>query len=298
MNRRHPSRLRRASITALILISAVAIHAVGGISAQPNPGIDPCTRALASRGTPAALATPEPAANRQIVTQTVMNFASCFNRHNWDGVLALTDSDFRASFIGASTDSETRDRLDALDARGLLPQIRIRSIEESGASGTRFVTLAVTWLGWNGLHRELWRLQSAGADWVLSGRSTDRPQISGVAVGIQLTIGEDKLIAPRADVVNPGTVILAFENRRDDVVTALILAVPPNATAVEVIELCNDPDAGIEPAGSISAEPGTIVYLPLIDLPPGHYATLTGPDPCMEQTPIQIGQIVMLDVSE
>ena len=182
-------RRRHIALGARFLFLTLAQFMAGGISAQPNPGIDPCTRALASRGTPAAVATPDPASNRLALSQTVMTFASCFNRLDWNGVLALTDPAFRESFIGASTDAETRKRLDALEARGLLPQIRIQSIEENGASGTHLATLAVTWQGWSGLHRELWRLKSTGNDWVLTGRSIDRPVVSGIAVGSNSRLG-------------------------------------------------------------------------------------------------------------
>lgn len=289
---------RLTQLAILIFLLTLAPSLAKGVSAQPGSGSDPCSRALANLGIPATVATPDRAVNRQIITQTVMNFASCFNRHNWDGVIALTDPEFRQSLIGAAADAETRDRLDALDARGLLPQIRIQSIEESGAFATRFASLAVTWQGWNGLHRELWRLQSTDSGWVLSGRTIDRPQISGAAVGIQLTIDDDELISPRAEVVNPGSIILAFDNRRADLVTALVLAAPQNATAAEIIALCNDPGAQLEPVGWISAEPGSIAYLPLMDLLPGRYAVLTGHDPCMAETPFPIGQVVLVDISE
>ena len=271
-------RCRHIALGALFLFMTLAQFLAGGINAQPNPGIDPCTRALASRGTPAAVATPDPASNRLALSQTVMTFASCFNRLDWSGVLALTDAAFRESFIGAATDAETLKRLDALEARGLLPQIRIQSIEENGASGTHLAALAVTWQGWNGLHRELWRLQSTGNDWVLTGRSIDRPVVSGVAVGIQFTITENSLIAPRSDVVNPGIVILAFTDQRADPVTALVLAVPSDTTSAGVMENCNDPKSQLEPVGSIPVDPGSIVYMPMMELPAGRYAVMTGPD--------------------
>jgi hypothetical protein len=292
------SRLQRRHSLGIVLILLLAMtpSAAVGMSAQPNPGIDPCTRALEEMGTPAALGTPEASANRLAVTQTVMNFASCFNRHNWDGVLALTDPDFRESFLGASTATETRKRLDALDTRGLLPELRIRSIEENGAMGSQFATVAVTWQGWNGLHRELWRLHTNGSSWVLDGRSIEKPTINGAAVGLQLTIGETTLIAPGSEVVNPGTVILAFDNRRTSPVASLVLAVQPDATSTTVLEACNAPGSQLQPVGSVSIEPGSIVYLPLMDLPPGRYAVLAGTDPCMDPQSTTRDQIVMLDV--
>ena len=290
-------RRRHTALGALFLVLTLAQLMADGINAQPDPGIDPCTRALARRGTPAPVATPDPASNRLALSQTVMTFASCFNRLDWSGVLALTDASFRESFIGSSTDAETRARLDALEARGLLPQIRIQSIEENGASGTQLAALAVTWQGWNGLHRELWRLQSTGNDWVLTGRSTDRPVVSGVAVGIQFRITENSLVAPRSDLVNPGIVILAFTDQRADRVTALVLAVPSDTTSADVVENCNDPKSQLEPVGSIPVDPGSVVYMPMMDLPAGRYAVMIGPDPCMSWASITSTQVVLLDIT-
>jgi hypothetical protein len=285
-------------LVVLVLLFASGSAAASTASAQPNPGIDPCSRALASRGTPAAVATPDQVANRLARSQVVMTFASCFNRHNWIGVVALTEAAFRESFIGATTEADTRARLEALDARGLLPQIRIQSIEENGASGPQLAVLAVTWQGWNGLHRELWRLQSTDAGWILTGRSIDRPVVSGVAVGIQLTITEDRLVAPRSDLVNPGSVILAFTDQRADQVSALVLAVPPGATAVDIVDTCNDPESQLEPVGSIPVDPGSVVYLPMLELPAGRYAVVTGADPCMSSASIETAQVVLLDITQ
>jgi hypothetical protein len=294
MSHSQPHHCYTCYIFLILLLAMVSLQSVD-VHAQPNPGIDPCTRAMAEMGTPAAIGTPDAAANRLAVMQSVMNFASCFNRHNWDGVLAMTDPDFRESFLGASTDEEARTRLDALVLRGLLPEIRIQSIEEDGATGPQFATVTVTWQGWNALHREAWRLQSTGSAWILSGRSIDKPPVSGAAVGLQLTIGEDTLMAPVSEVVNPGTAIFAFDNQRSNPVTALVIAVEPDATVTDVLESCNERNTPLQPVGSVSLEPGAAVYLPLMDLPPGRYAALAGPDPCMTPESTSI-QVVIVDV--
>jgi hypothetical protein len=226
-----------------------------------------------------------------------MNFASCFNRHNWDGVLALSDAPFRQSFIGAATDDETRQRLNRLASRKLLPEIRIQSIEESGATSANLATMAVTWRGWHGLHRELWRLQQVEGNWKLSGSSIDRPQITGVAAGIELTSSDSRLTAPRSDLVNPGTIILGFDNQQATPITALVLAVAPNATASVVAAACNDPDLPLDPAGSIAADPAQVVYLPLMELPSGRYAVVVGSDPCMGSETVTSDWVAILDVT-
>jgi hypothetical protein len=280
-----------------LIVLAWMLAGVTGTRAQPNPGIDPCSRALAGLATPAAVATPDPGASRLAASQAIMNFASCFNRHNWDGVLALSDAPFRQSFIGAATDDETRHRLDRLASRKLLPEIRIQSIEESGATSANLATMAVTWRGWHGLHRELWRLQQVEGNWKLSRISIDRPQITGVAAGIELTSSDSRLTAPRSDLVNPGTIILGFDNQRATPITALVLAVAPNATASVVAAACNDPDVPLDPAGSIAADPAKVVYLPLMDLPPGRYAVVVGSDPCMGSETVTSDWVAILDVT-
>ena len=96
--------------------------------------------------------------------------------------------------------------------------------------------------------------------------------------------------------MNPGTVTLAFTNQQADPVTALVLAVPSTATAVDIVTTCNDFDSQLEPVGSIPADPGSVVYLPLMELPPGRYAIITGPDPCLDVSTTT--QIALLDIAE
>ncbi|HET9659181.1 MAG TPA: hypothetical protein VFP05_02555 [Thermomicrobiales bacterium] len=299
MNRHRPPRCsQKTNYLGLFVLASMLLVGPRGAAAQPNPGIDPCSRALAQLATPAVAGTPDPDANRLAVSQAIMNFASCFNRHNWDGVLALSDDAFRQSFIGSSTDDATRRRLDLLASRGLLPELRIQSIEDNGATGSKLAAMAVTWQAWHGLHRELWRLQSVDGNWILSGRDLDRPLVSGVAAGIELTVDEDHVTAPRSDLVNPGTIILAFDNQQTAQVTVLVLSVEPSASTSSVVGACNDPDTPLDPAASVSIDPGSIVYLPLIELPPGRYAILTGADPCIGSEPMTHDEIALLDVTE
>jgi hypothetical protein len=64
------------------------------------------------------------------------------------------------------------------------------------------------------------------------------------------------------------------------------------------MDVCNDAGEPLGPAASISIDPGMVAYLPLMELPSGHYAIVTGIDPCTGSIAVEIDQIAMLDVTE
>lgn len=250
--------------------------------AQPRSGIDPCARALAELDTPAPEQTPSPAGNRLAVSQTVMHFASCFNGRWFDGILAFTDDAFRLSMFGESDPQRLTDKLTALDERGLMPGIRIQSIEENGTTGTTLATLVVTWRGWNDLHRELWRLQRDDSHWRLTGRSVQTPSVFGTAVGITFALGPEGLVSPRTALVSHGLIMLSFINEIDQDVSAYVLKAEPTDSVSDVVRECSTASGHrMRPVGSITIPVGHEMVLPLDDLAPGPYVVVVGPNPCL-----------------
>ena len=288
--------LANAKVLTLCLASLIGIAIFGQTSAQqPQSGIDPCSRAIARLATPSAQETLDPSANRIAVSQTVMNFTSCFNRHAWEGVLLLTNDDFRESMFGIRDAGELRIHLDELDARGVLPEMRIHSIEENGTTGSTLATLVVTWQGWSGLHQELWRLQVERGNWVLAGRSIQSPQVNGVAVGIRFEIEDDALRSPAAQVANPGTIVLAFENGRAQDARVLVLEVGAEATIGDVVTACNRTgQIGYKPAGMLKIPAGETVSMPMFELADGIYAVIAGEHPCAGDRPVSADEVQFL----
>ena len=289
-------RLANSKVLTLCLGSLFAISLFGQTSAQqPQSGIDPCSRAIARLATPIAPVTLDPSANRIAVSQTVMNFTSCFNRHSWEGVFLLTNDGFRESMFGISDAGELRDHLDELDARGLLPEIRIHSIEENGTTGSTLATLVVTWQGWSGVHKELWRLQVERGNWVLAGRSIQSPQVNGVAVGVRFEVEVDALRSPATQIANPGTIVFAFENRRAEDVRVLVLEVGASATIGDVVSACNG--TGLieyRPAGMMKIPAGETVSMPMFDLADGIYAVIVGEHPCVGDHLVSAEEVQLL----
>ena len=294
----HGTARRSAKIRALTLclVSMLAVAQVGLTAAQqPQSGIDPCSRAIAQMATPVATETPDPSANRMAVSQVVMNFTSCFNRRTWDGVLAMTNDSFRGSMFGVSEAGELRTRLSELDERGLLPQLRIQSIEENGTTGSTLATLVVTWQGWSGVHQELWRLQMENGNWMLAGRSIQSPQVNGAAVGIRFELEAGGLRSPATEIANPGTIIFAFENRLEVVARMLVLEVGSSATIGEIVSACNGTGPiGFRPAGALQIPAGEIVSMPLYDLADGVYAVIAGDNPCAGERQITANQVQLV----
>lgn len=288
----------RVQLALLQIVGLMSWIASAPVAAQPNPGIDPCNRAIAALATPVAAGTPDPSSVRLAVSQTVMNFASCFNRRNWDGVLALTDAGFRESMFGVADSRAFRSRLESLDQRGLLANLLIDAIEENGTTGSALATLVVSWHGWSDVHRELWRVQQENSSWRLTGRSIQIPHLNGTAVGIRFRIGGEGLTAPLTQITNPGIVVLSFENTLDEDVTALVLAVAPGQSAESVAGECNDLGAErFDPVGQIQAPVGETVTMPLQQLTPGRFAIIAGVDPCGGDIPVSVESIEILDIS-
>jgi hypothetical protein len=119
-----------------------------------------------------------------------------------------------------------------------------------------------------------------------------------VAVGVQLKIEPVGLTAPATQVVNAGTLIVAFSNNLATDRTALVLAVPAEATVASVVDQCNERGAErLSPAGAIEVEAGSVAFLPLMSLPAGRYALIEGGDPCVGSEPIEPANVVILDVT-
>ncbi len=226
-----------------------------------------------------------------------MNFTSCFNRQSWDGVLALTNAGFRNSMFGVSDANQLRIQLTDLERRGLLPQLRIQSIEENGTTGSTLATLVVTWQGWDSVHLELWRIQVENGNWVLAGRSIRSPQVNGVAVGVRFEIGAAGLRSPATQIANPGTVIFAFENQLDELARVLVLDVGDGASVDAVVASCNGTEA-IEhrPAGGLQVPAGETISMPLLDLPIGVYAVIASANPCSASEPVEAQQVQLLQI--
>lgn len=290
-------KFRKSTLAAWLVWVLAVLHPGNSVAQQPQSGIDPCSRAMAQLATPAAAVASEPSANRVAVSQTVLNFTSCLNRHAWDGVLALTNDAFRTSMFGVSDAEQLRSHLRALDNRGLLPQLRIQSIEENGTTGSTLATLIVRWQGWSGVHQELWRLQIENGHWMLAGRSIQSPQVNGAAVGIRFELEAGELGSPATEIANPGTVIFAFENRLDRDMRVLLLEVGSSATLESVIAACDTTGPiGYRPAGQLQIPPGKIVSMPLFDLADGIYAVISGDNPCTGQHGTEMRQVKLLSV--
>lgn len=286
----------RAALVLLALWSFAAAAAADVV--QPRPGIDSCSRALAALATPVDTGTPNPSGVRLVVAQTVMDFTGCFNRRNWEGVLALSAPGFRESMFGAGDSEAFLAQVELLDSRGLLPELRIQSIEENGTTGNQLATLVVTWQGWQDVHRELWRVQRDDSHWRLTGRSIQTPHLNGQAVGIRYRIEAGGLVAPLQQIVNPGIVLLSFENTIELDAIALILRVEPGRTVETVADACNSPGTQqFEPVGRIQAPAGETVTVPLQDIGPGRYAVIVDVDPCSGKSPVLVERIMLLDVA-
>jgi hypothetical protein len=233
------------------------------------------------------------------VSQTVMNFTSCFNRRSWEGVLLLTNEDFRTSMFGEGDGGRLSAQLAELDHRGLLPEIRIQSIEENGTTGSTLATLIVKWQGWSGVHQELWRLQVEDGHWVLAGRSIQSPTVNGIAVGIRFEIDQGSLRAPAATMANPGAVIFAFENRTELPVRALVLRVESGASVEQVQADCEGSgEIGMRPVGEAQVPPGEKVSMPMFDLADATYAIVVGERPCAPGATTRVEQIHLLEIVE
>ena len=200
--------------------------------------------------------------------------------------------------FGVSEAEELREYLSELDARGLLPQLRIQSIEENGTTGSTLATLVVTWQGWSGVHQELWRLQIENGHWMLAGRSIQSPQVNGAAVGIRFELEADALRSPATEIANPGTIIFAFENRLDVVARVLVLEVGSSATIDEITAACNGiGPIGYRPEGALQIPPGETVSMPLFDLADGVYAVIAGDNPCAGDRLVTANQVQLLGVA-
>lgn len=295
MRRYHLSLLAVLCLGALLAIASQPTAS----EQQPQSGIDPCSRTIARMATPEVPEVSDPSANRLAVSQTVMNFTSCFNRRSWEGVLLLTNEGFRTSMFGESDGGILSAHLSELDDRGLLPQIRIQSIEENGTTGSTLATLIVTWEGWSGVHQELWRLQVEDGHWVLAGRSIQSPTVNGVAVGIRFEIDQGSLRAPAVTMANPGAVIFAFENRTDQPVRALVLRAGLSANLEQVLSDCNGSgQVSMRPVGEAQVPAGETVSMPMFDLADATYAVIVGERPCAPGVATGAEQIHLLEIVE
>lgn len=268
------------------------------VTAQPNPGIDPCSRALATAATPVAEGPPDISSIRLEVSQTIMNFASCFNRQNMHGMVALSSPEFRESLLGASDEAVLKTRLEELDSRGLLSGLRIQSIDDNGTTGSKLAMMVVTWRAWNDIHKELWRAQPEDGYWKLTGRSIQAPLMSGSAVGVRFGIEADGLRSPLDSLANPGSVLLAFQNPGETDQRALVLAAEPGETAESVLQRCAASDARLEPVGSVQVLANETSVMPLVELPAGRYAVIVAGDPCMTGETVSAAHISMVDITD
>jgi hypothetical protein len=201
--------------------------------------------------------------------------------------------------FGAGESEAFLRQIELLESRGLLPELQIQSIEENGTTGNQLATLVVTWQGWQDLHRELWRVQREDGHWRLTGRSIQTPHLSGPAVGIRYRVEADLVVAPLEQVVNPGIVLLSFENTREQNLTALILQVGPNQSGEATAEACNSPGTqGFEPVGLIQAPAGETVTMPLLELDPGRYAVIVDVEPCTGNSVVPAEGIMLLDITD
>jgi hypothetical protein len=292
------SSLARSKSLPLCLASLLAIATLSHAGAQqPQSGIDPCSRAIARLATPSVPGASGPADNRLAVSQTVMNFTSCFNRQSWEGVLALTNAGFRNSMFGVSDANQLRDHLTELGRRGLLPQLRIQSIEENGTTGSTLATLVVTWQGWNSVHQELWRLQVENGNWVLAGRSIQSPRVVGVAVGVRFEIAEAEVRSPATQIATPGTVIFAFDNQLDELARVIVLEIAAGTSVDAVVAACNGTERlEHRPAGALQIPAGETISMPLPDLPIGDYAIIVGANPCTLGEPVDARHVQLLRI--
>jgi hypothetical protein len=115
---------------------------------------------------------------------------------------------------------------------------------------------------------------------------------------MEVIVEEAGLSMPRMDLIDPGTVILAFSNRTAVDRIALVLSVSAASTAQSVADDCEQlAGAPLGAVGAIQVTAGETAYLPLLELPSGRYGIVVGINPCLGLEPMEATQAAVIDIS-
>jgi hypothetical protein len=290
----------------LLAFSIVLLVARSGGSGQEEliatpPPLPACTAAPDLPATPQADRELYPFGSmitRESVWLLTNNLVACQNDRDWGALFRLVTPALLSQLVDTDDLDLARERFETLAAHGYLPLIDHVGISETEITHRRGVaSTVVSWQEGNALKRQRWSFVGSDDGWRLDGVEQLDPAFTPPAAGIVIEILQGSMLAARAEIIDPGTIVLELFNKTGQAQTVEILEVPAGATPSDLISTIASRDAMPRLVGYLRLEPESVNQLPLVELEDGVYAiTVNASDPWQPST-VAEEQLWMLTVT-